>query len=70
MTRTAVVIKEGTPIYDVEQFNEIKSATTTNLTHDVRGRIHKRQETFAYFDSPGGWYFWVEEKYLIFPKVD
>jgi len=48
---------------------EIKLATSTNLTPDVRGRIEKRQETFAYLNSPGGWYFWVEEKYLIFPKV-
>jgi len=65
-----VFLKEGTPIYEVEQFKEIKSAASTNLTHDVRGRIEKRQETFAYLESPGGWYFWVEEKYLIFPKVD
>lgn len=65
-----VFLKEGTPIYEVEQFNEIKSVASTNLTHDVRGRINQRQETFAYLDSPGGWYFWVEEKYLIFPKVD
>lgn len=65
-----VFLKEGTPIYEVNQFNEIKSATSTNLTHDVRGRIEKRQESFDYHDSPGGWSFWVEEKYLIFPKVD
>jgi hypothetical protein len=50
----------------VEQFEKIKPANATKLTYDVRGRIEKRQESYAYLDLPGGCSFWIEEKYIIF----
>lgn len=62
-------LKEGTPIYEVDRFDQIKSATSIKITYDIRGRIEKRQDSYVYFMSPGGWYFWVEEKYLIFPSI-
>jgi len=65
-----VSLKEGTPIYEVDQFNEISSATSTKITNNIRGRILKREGSFVNLMSPGGWYFWVEEKYLMFPKVE
>jgi len=65
-----VSLKEGTPIYEVDQFNEISTATATKISYDVRGRIEKREGSFVYIIPPGGWYFWVEEEYLIFPKVE
>ncbi|EHQ90412.1 hypothetical protein [Desulfosporosinus youngiae] len=63
-------IKEGTPIYEVDQYNQIESTVSTKISHDVRGRIEKRQDSYVYFMSPGGWYFWVQEKYLIFPVLE
>ena len=63
-------IKEGTQIYEVDQYNQIQSTASTKTPYDVRGRIEKRQESYVHFMSPGGWYFWVEEKYLIFPVVE
>ena len=65
-----VSLKEGTPIYEVDQFNEISSATSTKITNNVRGRILKREGSSVNLMSPGGWYFWVEEKFLIFPNVE
>lgn len=65
-----IYLKEGTPIYEVDQFDDIKLTPSTKVLYDVRGRIEKRQESFVYLVSPGGWTFWVEEKYLIFPSVD
>jgi outer membrane murein-binding lipoprotein Lpp len=64
-----VFLKAGTPIYEVERFAEIRQAAPVKITGDTRGRIEKRQESFAYLRSPGGWNFWVEAKYLIFPPV-
>ncbi|WP_174278160.1 hypothetical protein [Desulfosporosinus meridiei] len=65
-----VYIKEGTPIYEVEQFNELNSVALNKTPKDVRGRIEKREGSFVNLMAPGGWYFWVEDKYLIFPKVE
>ena len=65
-----VLLKAGTPIYEVDQFNQIKSTTATKASNDDRGRIEKRQDSYVYFMSPGGRYFWVEEKYIVFPTVD
>lgn len=63
-------LKEGTPIYEVDEFNKISDLTSTEITNDLRGRILKREGAFVYLMSPGGRDFWVEEKYLIYPKVD
>ena len=65
-----IFLKEGTPIYEVVEFNEINSATPTKTPYDIRGRIEKREGSFVYLMVSGGWYFWVEDKYLIFPKVE
>ncbi|SDG60557.1 hypothetical protein [Desulfosporosinus hippei] len=65
-----VYLKEGTPIYEVEQFNELNSVALNKTPNDVRGRIEKREGSFVNLMAPGGWYFWVEDKYLIFPKVE
>jgi len=65
-----VWVKEGTPIYEVDAFDKIKTATADRLDADTRGRITKRQGSFADLSVPGGMSFWVEEKYLIFPIVD
>lgn len=70
LVRGDVFLREGTPIYKVDQFNQISSTDATEISYDVRGRIENRQDSFVYFMSPGGWYFWVEEKYLIFPAVE
>ncbi len=63
-------LKEGTPIYEVSEFSKISLAASTKITHDLRGRILKREGSFVYLMSPGGRDFWVEEKYLIYPKID
>lgn len=63
-------IKEGTPIYETEEYNQIESTSPTKISHDIRGRIEKRQDSYVYFMSPGGRYFWVEAKYLIYPAVE
>ncbi|AET67795.1 hypothetical protein Desor_2193 [Desulfosporosinus orientis DSM 765] len=65
-----ISLKKGTPIYEVDEFNKISDASSTKITNDVRGRILKREGSFVYLMSPGGWDFWVEEKYLIYPKID
>ncbi|MDD2235139.1 MAG: hypothetical protein PHZ11_07470 [Desulfitobacteriaceae bacterium] len=65
-----VYLKEGTPIYEVIGFNDISSSTSTKITNEIRGRILKREGSFVNLMSPGGRDFWVDEKYLIFPKVE
>ena len=70
LVRGDLFIKEGTPIYETEEYNQIESIPSTKIFHEVRGRIEKRQDSYVYFMSPGGWYFWVEDKYLIFPVVE
>lgn len=65
-----ISLKEGTPIYEVYEFNRISDTTSNKITHDVRGRILKREGSFVYLMSLGGWDFWVEEKYLIYPKIE
>jgi hypothetical protein len=65
-----VSLNKGTPIYGVDEFSKISAAASTKITNDVRGRILKREGSFVYLMSPGGWDFWVEEKYLIYSKID
>jgi hypothetical protein len=65
-----VFLREGTPVYEVVKYDEISSSASTKISYDIRGRIKNKQGSFVYLMSPGGWYFWVEEKYLIFPTVD
>ena len=52
-----VYLKDGTQIYEVDEFNDIGSTTPVKIPYDIRGRIEKRQGSFIYFMVPGGWYF-------------
>lgn len=64
-----MTIKEGTPIYTVEVVTQVDTRLPTKILNETHGRIVKRQEPFVYLSCPGGLYFWVDEKYLIYPEV-
>lgn len=69
LVQSNVTIRERTPIYNGD-FTEKESAQSTTTPYDVSGRIERRQGSFVYIMSHGGWYFWVEEKYIDYPKID
>lgn len=70
LVQSNVTLRKGTPIYNGEFITQKESIQPTNTSNEVSGRIERRQGSFVYIMSPGGWYFWVEEKYIVYPKVD
>lgn len=70
LVQSDVTLKAETPIYHVEQFNDIASSKPVLTSHELKGRIEKRQGFFIYMMSPGGSNYWVEEKYIIYPTID
>lgn len=69
LVRSDIVIKEGTPVFQGFEFNANIHTALAKVNGDKRGRIGNRKEGYVRLDCPGGETIWVEEKYLIYPKV-
>lgn len=63
-----VSLKENTPYYEVSDVNEIIKDNIKKLPYDVNGRIEQNRNGFVLIEAPGGCFFGVEEKYVIYPK--
>lgn len=70
LVQSNVTLRKGTPIYNVDSIMQIKSAQPTITSNDILGRIERRQDAFVNIMTNGGWYFWVDAKYIIYPRVD
>jgi hypothetical protein len=65
-----VYLKEGTKVFEVDNYKNISNENSRILSSDIRGRIENTQEGYFYMATPGGYSFWVEEKYIIYPSID
>lgn len=70
LVRNGVYLGKGTPIYEVTSSENIPGSRSTILVNDILGRIDRTTEGYVYIECGGGWSFWVEKKYLIYPTVD
>lgn len=62
-----VTIKEGTPIYPMIEYDEIKNTKSEPYWYDAPGNISKRLNGYVHISIAGGMDFWVEEKYIVYP---
>lgn len=70
LVKSNIDLKKGTPIYEVDIIDNIQSSKSTELSDDVTGRIERDDRGYIYIQCGGGWSFWVEKKYIIYPTVN
>lgn len=70
LIQSNVWVKKGTEIYEVFEFDKISTTTPTKLAYDASGRLEEKRDGYARISCAGGWDFWVEEKYVIYPSVE
>jgi|GEM_PF-1256239 len=65
-----VTVRAGTRVYEVFEFAKIASTQPVKLLRDERGRLEEKRDGYARISCPGGWDFWVEERFVVYPAVD
>lgn len=65
--QSPVILKEGTPVYEVFEYEGISKETYVVLPYDISGRLSERRNSFARISAVGGLTVWVEEKYIVYP---
>jgi len=68
LVQSDVFVNEGTPVYEVFEFEKLSSTTPYNCRNKLRGRLVKKEQGYALLSCPGGMNIWVQEKYLIYEK--
>lgn len=64
-----VIVKKGISFYEGCTFESIASTQPKELPYDTIGRIIKKRDGYVELECSGGWYFWVEEKYIEYPST-
>ena len=69
LVQSDVIVKTGTLIYEVFEFEKIQSIKPTKTNFDVRGRLEEKKEGYARLSCPGAWGFWVKENHIVYPSI-
>jgi hypothetical protein len=70
LVKNNVLLKKGTPIYEIDSPANIKESNPKMLLSDVFGRIDRDIDGYIYLECGGGWSFWVEKKYVVYPTIN
>lgn len=65
-----VTVKKGTEVYEVYEFEMIKSSKPIKLNNNANGRLEEKKNGLVRLSCAGGWGFWVNEKYIIYPSIN
>ena len=62
----SVTIKEGTTVYNCTEAEKISKANEEITTNEMKVKIDRAKNGYVYVTSAGGWYFWVNEKDIVY----
>lgn len=68
--RRNIVVRKGTSIFETFSYSDIINTEQTKLTYDVSGRFEEEVEGYVHVFCAGGLDFWVEKKFIEFPKIE
>lgn len=65
-----VIIKAGTPVYNMIDFEEIKTSKPDSINEDIIGSILVKRNNYIEISRGAGWVFWVESKFISYPPIE
>lgn len=65
-----VIIKSRTPVYNMIDFESIKTSKPESLKEDVTGNIKDNRNNYIEVSIGAGWVLWVESKFISYPPIE
>lgn len=65
-----VIIKSGTPVYNMIDFDSIKTSKPETLKDGVIGSIIGKRNNYIEVSIGRGWVLWVESRFISYPPIE
>lgn len=65
-----VIIKSGTPVYNMIDFEDIITSKPEPVKEDITGSIIDKRNDYIMISKGAGWIFWVDSKFISYPPIE